>query len=66
MGFAILIGCLLVVTALAVRKNLKWSVPEDSCNKEKEKNEVFINKTMYYAFLFLGIFGIIVGIIGIL
>lgn len=64
MGFLILIGALSLMLSLAIKKNLKWTVSENSCNVEKEEKEVKKNKLMWNISFYGGIVLLVVGIIG--
>lgn len=44
MGFLVAFGLMMSIIALAVRKQLKWTVDENSCNVAKEEKEVKNNK----------------------
>lgn len=64
MGFLILIGALSLMLSLAIKKNLQWTVSENSCNPEKEEKEVKKNKLMWNISFYGGIVLLVVGIIG--
>lgn len=64
MGFLIFIGALSLMLSLIIKKNLKWTVSENSCNAEKEEKEVKKNKLMWNISFYGGIVLLVVGIIG--
>lgn len=64
MGFLILIGALSLMLSLAIKKNLQWTVSENSCNAEKEEKKVKKNKLMWNISFYGGIVLLVVGIIG--
>lgn len=66
MGFLIIFGLIMSLIALGVRKQLKWTVDENSCNVTAEEREVKNNKLMYNIMLYGGIALTIIGIIGII
>lgn len=66
MGFLIIFGLLMTLVAIGVRKQLKWTVDENSCNIKREEKEVRRNKIAYNVMLYGGICLTVIGIIGIL
>lgn len=66
MGFLIVFGLIMSLIALGVRKQLKWTVDENSCNVKAEEKKVKNNKLMYNIMLYGGIALTIIGIIGVI
>lgn len=66
MGFLIVFGLIMSLIALGVRKQLKWTVDENSCNVKAEEKDVKNNKLMYNIMLYGGIALTIIGIIGVI
>ena len=66
MGFLSIFGLIMTLVAIGVRKQLKWTVDENSCNIKREEKEVRQNKIAYNVMLYGGICLTVIGIIGIL
>lgn len=66
MSFLIIFGLIMTLVAIGLRKQLKWTVDENSCNIEREEKAVRQNKIAYNVMLYGGICLTVIGIIGIL
>lgn len=54
----------MLILSISLKTVLKWNISENSCNPEKEKDEIKRNKLWYNIMLYGGIVGVVVGIVG--